>query len=212
MRSERLQRHVKLIFGIIAILYPFLVFCSLVIIQLPVRYLSVFFIILALSYIIINRHSFKGRQTVIFFITPVILCTIGTICLLTTSQVILKLYPALANLAYLTFTLSSLIIPPPIAFYFIDIFDKKIKTVIPEKRFNRYCRNATITWCVYFIIDGSISVFSVFWLSDLDWGIYNGGITYVLMGLIFVAEFVILKKIEKKYRNVILPEKADVNS
>jgi uncharacterized membrane protein len=43
-----------------------------------------------------------------------------------------------------------------------------------------------------------IAVFTVFWTSEFIWGLYNGGISYVAMGLLLVGEFVMLKIIEKR--------------
>jgi uncharacterized membrane protein len=134
-------------------------------------------------------------------ISPAILCGIGIICLITKSSLTLKIYPALADLVYLVIMGTSILIPPPVVFYFINMFDKTIRNHIESGFFERYCRNAAIVWCVFFVLDGVVSLITVFWTSahaDLVWGIYNGGITYVLMGLIFIGEYFILKMIEKK--------------
>jgi uncharacterized membrane protein len=93
---------------------------------------------------------------------------------------------------------TSIFIPPPVVFYFINMFDKNIKDHIPPVFFERYCRKAAIVWCVFFVFDGVVALATVLWASDVVWGIYNGGITYVLMGLIFIGEYFILKMIEKK--------------
>jgi uncharacterized membrane protein len=54
---------------------------------------------------------------------------------------------------------------------------------------------------VFFVLDGIAALITVFYGSDLIWGIYNGGITYAMMGLIFIGEFIILKKVKKKFEN-----------
>jgi uncharacterized membrane protein len=137
----------------------------------------------------------------VVFISPAILCGIGIICLITKSSLTLKIYPALADLIYFVIMGTSIFIPPPVVFYFINMFDKTIKDHVDPGFFERYCRNTAIIWCVFFVFDGIVSLVTVFWVSDhadLIWGIYNGGITYALMGLIFVGEYFILKMIEKK--------------
>lgn len=205
MKPGFFQRHIKSLFGALAILYPLLVFCALVIFKLGVKFISVFLVIFAFAYIFINRKNFSLKKWGLV-ITPVILFGIGIICLLTESKIILKIYPALADLAYLTFFGVSLFIPPPVAFYFVDIFDKKVKTIIPTERFNQFCKNATISYCIYFFIDGVISAYIVFLPSDTVWGIYNGFVTYALMGLVFIVEFIILKALLKKYKQINAPE------
>ena len=194
-----MRRHAKFLFGLVAILYPLLVFCALVVFNLPVRYLSIGIIAFAIGYSVINSRHYKGKKTIALFVSPVILCAIGAISLLMDSSLILKLYPALADLAYITIFTTSFFFPPPFAFYFIDIFDKTIKAKIPREQFERYCFKATLVWCVFFALDGIIAVITSFWGTDIIWGIYNSGITYVIMGLIFAGEFVILKMIVKQH-------------
>jgi uncharacterized membrane protein len=194
-----MKHHAKFLFGLIAVLYPLLVFCALVVFNLPIRYLSIGIIAFAIGYSIINSRHYKGKKTAALFVSPVILCAIGAVSLLMDSSLILKLYPTLADLAYITIFTTSFFFPPPFAFYFIDIFDKTIKTKIPKKRFEQYCFRATLAWCVFFTLDGIIAAITAFWGTDIIWGIYNSGITYVIMGLIFAGEFIVLKMIVKHH-------------
>jgi len=191
----------KYLFGLIAVLYPLFVFCVLVVFKLPIRYLSIGIIIFAIAYSIFNSRHYKGKHTAALFISPVILCAIGAISLLLDDKydkIVIKLYPMLADLSYMTIMITSFFFPPPLAFYFIDIFDKSIKTKLPKELFNRYCFKASLVWVIFFFIDGIISLLTVYNCSDVLWGIYNGGISYCLMGLIFAGEFIILKIIMKK--------------
>jgi uncharacterized membrane protein len=198
VKTDKLKRRMKYLFGALIVLYPVLVFSALVIFKLSIRYLSVFIIALAVAYFLVNRHHYKGRHRNLVFISPSILCCIGIICLITKSSLTLKIYPALADLVYLVIMGTSVFIPPPVVFYFINMFDKTIKDHIEPGFFEQYCRRAAIVWCVFFVFDGVIALITVFWASDIIWGIYNGGITYALMGLIFVGEYLILKMVEKK--------------
>jgi uncharacterized membrane protein len=106
----------------------------------------------------------------------IVLCQERRLCL-DDSPIFIKMYPALASLAYLTIMITSFLFPPPLAYYFIDIFDKSIKTKIPKIIFDNYCFRATIVWCVCLFIDGIIAALIVLYSSDKFWGIYNGGIT-----------------------------------
>jgi len=201
MKKLKFKHGTKYLFGFIAIMYPVLVFCALVVFKLPIRYLSIGIIIFAIAYTIINSRHYKGKHTVALFVSPLILCTIGVISLwMDDSPIFIKLYPALASIAYLTIMITSFIFPPPLAYYFIDIFDKSIKTKIPKAIFDGFCFKASIVWCVFFFVDAIIAALTVYFSSELVWGIYNGGVTYCIMGLIFVGEFIFLKIIERKYR------------
>jgi uncharacterized membrane protein len=196
----------KYLFGALIILYPLLVFSALVIFKLSIRYLSILIILLAVAYVLINRHNYHGRHPVFIFITPAILLSIGIVCLIIDSdknvtvdpKLVIKLYPVLADLVYLTIMGTSLFIPPPLVSYFLNMFDKSLKEHLDSGFLERYCRKATLIWCVFFFIDAIVAMITVVWASELTWGIYNGGVTYVLMGLIFVGEYVVIKVVEKK--------------
>jgi uncharacterized membrane protein len=179
--------------------------------------LSVGIIIFAIAYSIFNGRNYKGKNTAALFISPVILCISGAASFLLDDINVIKLYPVLADLAYMTIMITSFFFPPPLAYYFIDIFDKSMKTKIPQDEFSRYCFKASMAWVIFFIIDGIISFITVYHSSDFFWGIYNGGITYFMMGLLFAGEFIILKIIEKRHRlkslqPEISTEGEDVNS
>ncbi|MDR2729466.1 MAG: hypothetical protein LBB81_01035 [Treponema sp.] len=200
MRILNFKYRTKFLFGLIAVLYPLLVFCVLVVLKLPIRYLSIGIIIFAIAYSIFNSRNYKGKNTAALFISPAILCIIGAASFLLDDFNVIKLYPVLADLSYITIMVTSFFFPPPLAYYFIDIFDKSMKTKIPQDNFYRYCLRASVVWVIFFIVDGIISLITVYHSSDFFWGIYNGGITYCMMGLIFAGEFIILKIIEKKHR------------
>ena len=59
-------------------------------------------------------------------------------------------------------------------------------------------------WCVFFILNGTAAAFTALYdfgsseLNDKIWSVYNGGISYVLMGLLFTVEFIIRKIVDKK--------------
>jgi len=199
MKVFNLRHLAKFLFGLIAILYPLFVFGTLVVFKLPIRYISIGIVVFAIAYSIVNSRHYKGKHTLALFVSPLILCAIGSASLLLDDEIVIKLYPALADLAFLTIMITSFIFPPPLAFYFIDIFDKTMKTVIPKQKFDLYCFRASYVWCVYFVIDGIIATLTTFYMDSLNWGIYNAGITYVIMGMIFAGEYIILKRKLKKY-------------
>jgi uncharacterized membrane protein len=193
---------VKVLVTAVLVLYPVVIFCSLVIFKFPLRYLSVFVIIFASVYIFMNNRNYQGKNRWMMFLSPVLLFGIGITCLLVNSSLILKIYPALSDMAYLIIFGISFFAPPPIVYNFAVLVDKSFKTSMPKERLDKYCRDMTIVWCVFFVLDGIIALTTVFLASDLVWGIYNGGISYAAMGLIFVVEFTIYKVICRQERNM----------
>jgi acyl-coenzyme A synthetase/AMP-(fatty) acid ligase len=76
--------------------------------------------------------------------------------------------------------------------------DKSIKGSLAEKRIEAYCGKVTLVWCGFFVLNGATALYTVFWASDAVWSIYNGGISYILMGILFAGEFIVRKMTDKK--------------
>ncbi|MDR1177066.1 MAG: AMP-binding protein, partial [Treponema sp.] len=119
-------------------------------------------------------------------------------CFITNSPLGLKLYPVLVSVVLLCAFGITLFYPPVMAFRLALLQDKSIRGSLAEKRIAAYCRKATQVWCAFFILNGGISLGTVFFASDRFWSIYNGGISYILMGLVFAGEFMVRKIIDKK--------------
>lgn len=66
------------------------------------------------------------------------------------------------------------------------------------RRVEKYCFKVTLIWCVFFILNGSAAVYTVFSKNDKIWSVYNGGIAYFLMGLLFAVEFIVRKVVNSK--------------
>ncbi len=54
----------------------------------------------------------------------------------------------------------------------------------------RYTRKVTKIWCVFFIINGSIALYTCFQPLAI-WTLYNGLISYLAAGTLFIIEFVV---------------------
>lgn len=56
-----------------------------------------------------------------------------------------------------------------------------------------WCRLWTVLWCGFFVANATVSVVLALLASHRVWAIYNGGVAYVLMGLMFAVEWAIRK-------------------
>lgn len=52
-----------------------------------------------------------------------------------------------------------------------------------------YTRRVTLAWCVFFVINGSISAWTALYASLATWTLYNGFISYCAMGVMFAGEW-----------------------
>jgi len=188
----------KVLFFIAAALYPVLIFYFLVIRKTPLRLFSLFVIAFALLVFITGTSRRKGKKGISFFWNSVLLLVLGGLCLVINSAIILKLYPLLMNILFLSAFGSTLFFPPTMIFRFATMQDKSIKGSLNEKRVAAYCRKVTCVWCGFFVFNGSIAAWTIFSGSDVQWSFYNGLISYILIGTLFVGEFMVRKMVQKK--------------
>lgn len=189
----------KIFFYSITGLYPVLVFLSLVVLKLPIRVLSLCVIALALSFFLGMtgaKKSFKSLRRQIlstsFFLAA------GLFCFFTNQVYFLKLYSVVVSLMLLIVFSSTLIYGPTIIFRFATLSNKRIIGSPAEKAIESYCRKVCIAWCLFFIFNGTIAAYTSFFCSDFIWSVYNGGISYLLMGLMFFIEYLIRIQVNKK--------------
>lgn len=105
----------------------------------------------------------------------------------------LKLYPLLVNLVLLCIFSISLVYPPSM----IERLARLHEPDLPPAGVV-YTRRVTQVWCGFFVANGSISLLTVFWGSDAEWALYNGMVSYVLMGVLFVGEWLLRKRMKAK--------------
>ena len=55
----------------------------------------------------------------------------------------------------------------------------------------QHCRTVTKVWCLFFLANGIISLWLALFASLSAWAVYTGGISYVLIGALFVGEYAI---------------------
>jgi uncharacterized membrane protein len=189
----------KVLFFIAAALYPVLIFYFLVVRKTPLRQFSLIVMAFALLAFITGTSQKKGKTRGIpLFWNFLLLFALGALCLIANSSIILKFYPLLMNLLFLAAFGVTLFFPPNMIFRFATMQDKSIKGSAGEGQINAYCRKVTLVWCGFFILNGSIATWTIFSGSDVVWSVYNGGISYILTGLLFAGEFIVRKMVQKK--------------
>lgn len=210
---------VKVIAAVLTALYPLLVFTLLVVLKLPVRVLSL--CVIALSFAAFLSAGVKGRAAATSasggagggarsftgrsfwlrfrpFLGASLFLAAGIACFFTNQAVFLKLYSVAVTTTFLFVFASSLVWGPNIIFRFATMADKSIRNSAKEKSVERYCRRVCIAWCLFFILNAGISAFTALKCSDAVWSLYNGGISYALMGLMFAVEYIIRIQVNKK--------------
>ena len=208
-----MKKILKALFYVIAAIYPILVFTLLVIFKVDTKILSLSIIALAAAFFLSATGSKKtdaNEKTSLDWkpiLSSVLFLAAGLFCFITGKEFFLKIYSVVISVTLLFVFGSTLFMPPNIIFRFATLSDKSIKGSSYEQKVYNYCQKVTIVWCCFFILNGTASALTtfseqIFGLSPeaarTVWAVYNGGISYVLMGTLFVVEFIIRKLVDKK--------------
>ena len=110
-----------------------------------------------------------------------------------TRFIALKYYPVVANLFIFTIFFSSLFTKETVIQKFAKLMERK---ELDEKT-KVYTKNLTYVWVVFTFLNLLISIFTVF-ASERIWALYNGFISYILIGLIFVIEYPVRVSFRRK--------------
>ena len=162
------------------ILYPFLVGYSLA----QGQYIWVSSLLIVLG---VLRLFSKGNALLWPLTGFAILC--GSLSLILKDQAWLKLYPVLMSLGSLAIFAATLIKPPSM----IERFARLAEPNLPEAGVI-WTRKVTIVWCIFFVCNALIALATVLCASMQLWVLYNGFISYVLMGLLLLGEFILRKR------------------
>lgn len=193
----------KVFFTAISVLYPLIVYCGLEFWALSPRRLSLILLALAFYHFLNLTRSAtrleRGRTSI--FIVLILVCAFVAFFL--DNIIFIKFYPVLVSLSLLAFFGFTLFRPPSFVFRMASLWDKSIHSSPSRNAVERYCRNVTLVWCGFFVFNATVATFTVFMASDKAWSLYNGLISYILMGVIFIAEFLVRKMVQNKLQSYV---------
>lgn len=106
----------------------------------------------------------------------------------------LKLYPVAMNLAMLIFFGSSLIFTPTVIERIARVREPHLPAVAIL-----YTRRVTQVWCLFFVINGALALFTTLFASPALWALYNGVIAYLLMAILFGCEYAVRLRFKRRH-------------
>ncbi|MDO5530949.1 strain DSM [Sutterella sp.] len=139
----------------------------------------------SLAAVMLLRALLKGgREAWGCFLISTALCLAST---LLDREAPMLLYPVCVNLFMLWLFGSSLVGGSmPLVERLARLKEKNLP---PEGV--RWCRGVTVTWCIFFVVNGSVALFTVLHGDRSLWMLWNGAVSYVLMGVLFAGEFLL---------------------
>ena len=99
-----------------------------------------------------------------------------------------RLYPAIVVGAFLAAFASSLLGMP-----LVERFARRMGECLDEKGV-AYCRGATVAWTVFLAAHFAVTVATLFASREV-WAVYNGFVAYLLIGAMFLGEYVVRKRV-----------------
>ncbi len=117
------------------------------------------------------------------------------VAVLANSGAALRLLPVLISLIMLATFGYTLWRPPTMIERFARALDGELSPAGIA-----YTRRVTQVWCLFFIVNAAIALYTALFASIAAWTLYNGLISYGLMGLLFGGEWLVRQWVRKKER------------
>ncbi len=183
LASKLVPKHLwsNVLLGVVTVAYPVVVYLSLG--HFEPRWLALLLLAIALV------RLGLGRTVAAWGVVAVAL-SLALLTWLGNALMPIKLYPVAVN-AFMLVMFGSTIVRPPSA---IERLARLSEPDLPEVAI-AYTRKVTLVWCAFFFINGCIALATALWGTEAQWTLYNGGIAYVLMGLIAGVEWLVRKRV-----------------
>jgi uncharacterized membrane protein len=102
---------------------------------------------------------------------------------LTDNELLVRLYPVGVNLVLLGAFALTLLRPPSMIERIARLDGRTL-----DAAGIRYTRNVTRVWCAFFALNATVALATATGASRATWAVYNGLVSYVLIGVLLVAE------------------------
>jgi len=119
---------------------------------------------------------------------------VGTLVLRSSAS--LLYYPVLVNAVFLLAFAGSLFQSQT----FIERLARRFDPELPPQGV-RYTRKVTLAWCAFFVVNGGIAWWTTAQPMSV-WALYNGLISYVAMGVMFGGEWLIRRRVIRRFSSV----------
>lgn len=176
----------KITIAMVILLYPIAIYFGL-------QHLEPKHLALALGVLVILRALLTNNQLLkavkgLWVVILIAGLGVSSLSYFNNTQLGLKLYPVIITASFLIVFSYSLLKPPSV----IERLARLQEPDLPEEGVI-YTKKVTLVWCVFFVFNILASLYTVFYTSTEIWTLYNGLISYVLMGTLFLSELLYRK-------------------
>lgn len=181
--------------ALLALVYPVLVYFGLL--HFPPKWVGLAIAVLLLLRLVLLQKKLTAelRHSLYPAMLLAIACALASVFLNQAGA--LKLIPVVINFTCLIGFASTLRHPPSM----IERFARLQEPGTFSDTAIAYTRKVTIVWCGFFILNGSISLYTALFTSMATWTLYNGLIAYLLLGLLFAVEYLVRLRVKARTPN-----------
>ena len=190
MSGTRSLPVVQLLTGLLLLAWPFLIWFGL-------AHNSLHWLLPLMALLLFLRFRQVRRQAgPLRVVTQVVVIAGITLCiasyLLKTHQLLL-FYPLVVNAVMLAAFGGSLWTTMPLVERLARIREPHLPAAAV-----RYTRRVTQIWCLFFIVNGSIALFTALYGDMALWTAWNGMIAYLLIGALMAGEWLVRRRVIKR--------------
>lgn len=190
MSGKRTRPVLTLLTGLLLVAWPFLISVGL-------AHNSLHWLLPLMALVLLLRlrqtRRKKGPMRVITQVAAVAGIALCTASYLLKIHQLLLFYPVVVNGVMLAVFGGSLWSAMPI----VERLARVSEPDLPEKGV-RYTRRVTQIWCVFFILNGSMALFTALYGDMALWTAWNGMIAYLLMGTLMAGEWLVRRKTKQR--------------
>lgn len=171
----------------IGVLYPFLVYFYYD--TLPLGY----FVAAGVGLIAIRFYGYRHRINNVFLASFFCFMVLILSALFVKTELgAVQAYPILVSLTVCAYFLYSLYKPP-------TIIERIARTIDPNLTAEGvlYTRRVTWAWVSFLVFNAGVSFVTALWGSMDQWLLWNGFVSYVFMGILFIGEYCVRKFLKK---------------
>ena len=175
--------------GLVAI-YPLIVLFGMQ--RFPLHYLGFFLIGVALLRLVIARGD--GNQQMLNLALSLVMILVVAYVMISGDPDWFRFYPVIVNGTMLVVFAYSLVHGMPL----IERMARVAEPDLPDHAIP-YARKVTVMWCVFFLLNGLVALYTALWSSFEVWAWYNGAFAYALMAALFAAEWLVRERVRRRH-------------
>lgn len=177
----------KVLLSIAFALYPLLVYLFIDTVG-PAAIVSI------LAVLLFARLALLQGRSLYLLYSAAGIATFCALAYLNEDLTVLKLYPVIVSVGLGSLCVYTLVYPPSA----IERLMNAIGTEISPPAI-RYARNLTGIWTLFFVFNSIVAGYTALIAPTSTWALYNGVISYVLIGLLVVLEYPVRRLYKKRH-------------